>query len=120
DSELLRCFASSGSDLALKEFLGRHGNLIYSFAMLRGGGDAALAADVTEKVAVAVSQQAEKLAEHPALVGWLFTTTRNAVIDAKRTANRERSDLQELEIHAPLSADEVDGTGLKAFLLEEI
>ncbi len=85
DSDLLRRFARERSEEAFSELVRRHLDLVHSAARRQVEGDEDAAADVTQAVFLELARQASRLAEHPALVGWLFTTTH-------RIASRWRRD----------------------------
>lgn len=50
--------------------------LVYGSALRRLSGDVHAAEDVSQLVFTAVARDAAKLAQHPDITGWLFTTTR--------------------------------------------
>lgn len=95
DSELLRRFADQGSQAAFAELARRKVGLVYAAALRQTGGDAHLAQDVTQGVFVALARQAKALRSHPALVGWLFTTTRNLASRTRRDERRRNRREQE-------------------------
>ena len=76
DAELLGRYASEHSESAFIELIRRHVDLVYSAALRLSGGDAHRAEDVTQQVFTELARQAQHLAKHPALAGWLYTTTR--------------------------------------------
>lgn len=98
DRELLRRFADGRTEDAFAELVTRHIGLVHSAALRQVGGSAASAADVTQLVFTELAQQASRLAQHPALVGWLYTTThRMAARHVRGEARRQR---REQEAHA--------------------
>jgi RNA polymerase sigma factor (sigma-70 family) len=95
DAELLRLYAADHSEDAFAELIQRHVDLVYSAALRRVGGDRHRAEDVTQQVFAELARQAKGLATHPALVGWLYTTTRRAALRAIRTEQRRAAREQE-------------------------
>ena len=108
DSELLDRYRGSGpdADSAFTELVRRHLDAVYSSALRRLGGDAAGAADLSQQVFSELARQAASLKRHPALIAWLFTTTRQlasrAIRDEVRRRQRER-DAASSESMAPES-----------------
>ena len=90
DASLLRQFAESASQDAFAEVVRRHLDLVYSAALRRVGGDAHLARDVSQQVFIALARRAAALARHPALTGWLYTTTHHLAAKAVRAERRRR------------------------------
>ncbi len=76
DHELLRLFSQGGHDPAFTELVHRHVHLVYSAALRQLAGNHQLAEDVTQSVFVELAKKAARLQRHPALSGWLYTTTR--------------------------------------------
>lgn len=97
DPTLLRRYAAERSETAFAELVRRHLPLVYSAALRRLSGDAHRAEDVAQAVFCAVARDAQRLAHHPVLAGWLYTATRNAVLDALRAEKRRRA--REEEAH---------------------
>src|SRR2546430_1500527 len=91
DSELLRRYAAENSETAFTELVRRHVNLVYSAAIRIANGDAHRAEDVTQQVFAQVARQAQRLARHPALAGWLYTTTRLIALRSLRTEMRRQA-----------------------------
>jgi RNA polymerase sigma factor (sigma-70 family) len=90
DAELLRLYATTRSEPAFAELVRRYIDLVHTAAVRRLGGDTHTAADVTQHVFVALARHAPALARRPVLVGWLYTATRHAALDALRGAARRR------------------------------
>ena len=91
DSELLRRFAEEQSEQAFAELVGRRIGLVYSAALRQLTGDSHRAKDVTQTVFIDLARKARSLRHHPALIGWLYTSTHHAaakMIRAARGANR--------------------------------
>src|SRR5439155_6076881 len=88
DAELLRQYATDRSEAAFTELIRRQVDLVYSAALRLMNGDIHRAQDVTQQVFSELAQQAKCLTRHPALAGWLYTTTRLTALRAKRTEQR--------------------------------
>lgn len=97
DSELLRRYVRDRDQVAFEELVRRHLNQVHASALRRVGNDAHLAADVTQGVFTALAQQARWLVNHPTLVGWLHTTTRNQAANIVRSEKRRKA--REAETH---------------------
>jgi RNA polymerase sigma factor (sigma-70 family) len=91
DAELLRRYAEGGAEAAFAEFVERRVNFVYACALRRVGGDAHFAKDVTQQVFVSAARDAARLARHPVLTGWLYTTTRNVAAQLVRTERRRQA-----------------------------
>jgi RNA polymerase sigma factor (sigma-70 family) len=97
DTTLLRRYAAERAEDAFAEFVRRHVSLVYSAALRRLDGDTQRAEDVVQEVFCAVARDAQRLSQHAVLTGWLYTATRNAVIDLMRAEKRRRA--REKEAH---------------------
>lgn len=95
DGELLRQYVEEGSEAAFTEVVNRHVHVVHAMAMRRSNSNSHLAADVTQRVLISLARHAPRLIRHPAITGWLFTTTRNAVLDALRSERRRQRYEQE-------------------------
>ncbi len=95
DTALLSQYAAEGSEAAFAELTRRHVDLVYSAALRLVNGDVHSAQDVTQQVFTEVARQAKRLARHPALVGWLYTTTRLMALRLNRTEQRRTAREQE-------------------------
>jgi RNA polymerase sigma factor (sigma-70 family) len=98
DSELLRRFAEEHSEKAFAELVGRRVGLVYSAALRQLTGDAHRAEDVTQTVFIDLARRARSLCRHPALIGWLYTSTHHAA--AKMIRTEQRRTRREQEAHA--------------------
>ncbi len=107
DATLLRRYAVERSGAAFVEFVGRHLPLVYSAAVRRLGGDTHRAQDVAQTVFCAVARDARSLSEHTVLTGWLYTATRNAVIDVQRAESRRRREEEANAMQTTLTDHEV-------------
>ena len=88
DSELLRRFAAEHADDAFAELVRRRIGLVYSAALRQVGGDAHRAEDIAQEVFIDLARKARSLARHPALIGWLYTSTHFAAAKSNRTEQR--------------------------------
>jgi RNA polymerase sigma factor (sigma-70 family) len=95
DAELLSRYAAAQSEAAFTELTRRHVDLVYSAALRLVHGDLYSAQDVTQQVFAEVARQAKRLARHPALVAWLYTTTRLMALRMNRTEQRRQAREQE-------------------------
>ena len=88
DAELLDRYAKVRSEAAFAELVGRHVDLVYSAALRMVNGDAHRAQDLTQQVFSELARRAGTLSRHPALAGWLYTTTRQMACRAIRSEQR--------------------------------
>jgi len=98
DAQLLRRYAAERSEAAFAELIRRHVDLVYSAALRLVNGDSHGAQDVTQQVFCELAWQARPLARHPALIGWLYTTTRQMAWRAIRADQRRAA--RELMAHS--------------------
>jgi RNA polymerase sigma factor (sigma-70 family) len=89
DQNLMREYARNGAEESFGELVHRHVDLVYStaFRVLR---NASLAEEVTQRVFVALAQNATKLQHRAVLAGWLHQTARNFAIATVRSEERRR------------------------------
>src|ERR1700690_4564294 len=106
DAELLSRYAAGQSEAAFTELTRRHVDLVHSAALRRMNGDLHAAQDVTQQVFTEVARQAKRLARHPALVGWLYTTTRQMASRMNRTGQRRPAREQEATMMNQLLYDD--------------
>src|ERR1035441_761698 len=95
DAELLSRYVTERSDADFNELTRRHVDLVYSAALRLASGNVHTAQDVTQQVFTELARQAKRLARHPALVGWLYTTTRLMALRVNRTEQRRTAREQE-------------------------
>lgn len=89
DSELLRNYASTGSNEAFSALVAEYVGLVHSTA-LRKVEDPHLAEEVAQAVFVILAQKAGSLSRKTVLSGWLYRTTLFAASHAVRAENRRR------------------------------
>jgi RNA polymerase sigma factor (sigma-70 family) len=106
DAELLSRYAAEQSEAAFAELTRRHVDLVHSAALRLMNGDLHAAQDVTQQVFTEVARQAKRLARHPALVGWLYTTTRLMALRMNRTEQRRQAREQEANMLNQLLHDD--------------
>lgn len=108
DHELLRDYAATGSETAFGELVRRHTDLVYS-AALRQLGEPEAARDVTQSVFVDLARKAASLKPDALLAGWLYRSTRYAVLNElrsrKRRQERERQAMQLLDSGSETAPD---------------
>jgi len=95
DGELLRRYARDHSEDCFTELVRRHINLIYSAALRQVNHDPHLAEEVLQSVFTDLARKAAKLAGHPSLTGWLYTSARFAATNLRRADHRRQLREQE-------------------------
>ena len=88
DTELLRRYATDRSEAAFAELVQRHINSVYRAALRQAGGNIHRAEDVTQTVFTILARKASSLTRHPALIGWLYTTTHFTMSELLRSERR--------------------------------
>ena len=88
DKELLLSYAEDGSEGAFTELVERYVKLVYSAAIRESQGDSNEAQDLTQAVFTGLARNAKRLAGHPALAGWLYTSVRFTAANLRRAAQR--------------------------------
>src|SRR6476660_7423148 len=91
DAELLRRYAEEQSESAFAELIQQNVDLVYSSALRVLGNNVHQAQDVTQQVFAEIARQARHLMKHPAIVGWLYTTTRRMALRVVRTEQRRKT-----------------------------
>ena len=89
DQDLLREYTADGSEAAFSEVVRRYTDLVYSVA-IRLVGNPHLAEDVSQKVFLALAQNARQLAKRAVLSGWLHCTAHHLSANAVRSEARRR------------------------------
>src|SRR6266478_2732220 len=107
DAELLGRYSSEHSESAFTELIRRHVDLVFSAALRLAGGDTQRAEDVTQQVFSELARQAQRLTRHPALAGWLYTTTRRMALHANRAQQRWQAREQEANFMNELLQNQV-------------
>lgn len=109
DAALLGRYATEHSEAAFAELIRRHVDLVYSAALRLVNGDTHAAQDVTQQVFTEMARQAKPLVRHPALVGWLYTTTRrmawHIIRSEQRRSAREQAAHTMNELFSPPAAE---------------
>jgi RNA polymerase sigma factor (sigma-70 family) len=101
DMVLLREYATRHSEAAFEELVGRRIGFVYS-AALRQVREPHLAEEVAQAVFAILAQKAGKISDKTVLTGWLFKTTRFAVLAQIRAATRRRRHEQEVQMQTEL------------------
>src|SRR5258707_12868613 len=94
DMELLREYATNGSEAAFETLVHRHVNLVYS-AAFRQVPDPMLSGEVTQTVFIILARKAHRLRPGTILSGWLYRTAQFAASKALRTEFRRQKHEQE-------------------------
>jgi RNA polymerase sigma factor (sigma-70 family) len=102
DQELLRAFAENKSQEAFATLVQRHLPVIYA-AAFRQTGDAQRAEEIALTAFTLLARKAGSLRHHPALGGWLYTTTGHLAARWRRGEGRRRR--RELEAQAMKEAE---------------
>ncbi len=90
DATLLHTYVANGSEAAFTAFVDRHFNLVYSAALRQVDGQAEAAREIAQDVFTDAARKARFLSGHPALVGWLYTSTHYAAANFRRAEQRRR------------------------------
>lgn len=91
DRDLLLEYVSFRSEDAFAELVNRHLGLVYSAALRQVGGDAHMAADVSQRVFTDLAGKAARLPPDIVLPAWLHTGTRYAAAKSVRSEQRRRA-----------------------------
>ncbi len=91
DAALLHRYAEEKSEAAFAEFVHGRIALVYAVALRKVGGDRHLAEDVAQRVFAEAAKSAASLAQHPAVVGWLFKSTHYIATQVVRTEHRRKA-----------------------------
>src|SRR5229473_753293 len=109
DNQLLESYARHGSELAFRELVERRINLVHSAALRESGGEVSLADDITQAVFTELARNANALARHPALSGWLYTCVRRMTANVRRAEHRrQRREQEAFTMNQLLSSDPTD------------
>lgn len=85
DLILIRRYVAQREEGAFGALVRHHVPMVYSAALRSTDGRSDLAADVAQETFIRLAREARRLETHPALVGWLYTTTRNLAATAMRS-----------------------------------
>ncbi len=108
DTELLRQYASDGSEEAFGMLVQRYLALVRGTA-IRQLGIPHLADEVSHAVFLALARKAGSLSRHTALAGWLFRATRFAAAKlARDEERRKRREEEAAAVHAQARAEQTD------------
>ena len=105
DRDLVRSYASEGSETAFRALVGRHVGLVFATA-LRQVGDTGLAEEITQNVFVRLARKAPLLAGHETIAGWLH---RSAILESKARVRAEMRRRRREEVAAALAETELHG-----------
>jgi DNA-directed RNA polymerase specialized sigma24 family protein len=83
DFDLLRSYASSGSEEDFAALVGRYANLVYS-AALRQTGNSHDAEEISQAVFLILARKAGAIGKEIVLAGWLVCTTRFVALNKRR------------------------------------
>ncbi|MEO6567605.1 MAG: sigma-70 family RNA polymerase sigma factor [Opitutaceae bacterium] len=100
DIELLNAYAGGKSEAAFTELVQRHLGLVYSAALRQVGGDPHRAQEVAQCVFTDLARKARSVANHPAVTGWLYTSTHYAATKLMRSERRRHFNEQQAAITA--------------------
>lgn len=90
DTQFLRTYIENGSEQAFERVVERHIQLVHSAALRQCDGDTRRAEEVTQMVFTDLARKAERLKNHPLLIGWLHRSTRLASNNLRRSEQRRR------------------------------
>jgi RNA polymerase sigma factor (sigma-70 family) len=102
DRDLVRSYASEGSETAFRALVGRHVDLVFATA-LRQVGDTGLAEEITQNVFVQLARKAPALAGHETIAGWLH---RSAILESRARFRAEMRRRRREEVAAALAETE--------------
>src|SRR5215831_18828197 len=118
EMELVREYASSGSEEAFTALVSQHINLVYSVA-LRGVGNPHQAEEICQAVFIILARKAARLPEGTVLSGWLYETARLTAANYLRGEIRRTQREQESQMRSLLDESEPDAWAQVAPLLEQ-
>lgn len=108
DAELLRRYARDQSQDAFAELVRRYLDVVYAAALRRMEGRRDLAADVAQQAFIALARHANELEKHPALAGWLYSTTRHLSSSTLRSERARKLREEAHAMHERSSAPDTD------------
>src|SRR5256885_2316272 len=98
DSDLLREYASTGSEVAFAELVRRRIGLVYSVALRQTRGDVHRAEDATQAVFADLARKAGELSRRPVLAGWFYRSAQFAAAGLMRAERRRQHREQEAQM----------------------
>ena len=109
DKELLESYARHGEESAFRELVQRHIDMVYAAALRESSGNTGVAEDITQAVFIELARQANALAGHPALAGWLYTCVRRMTANVRRAdQRRQRREQEAFMMHEILGSEPAD------------
>ena len=90
DANLLRRYAEDRSEADFTAWVQRHFDLVYAAALRHLQGDHHRAREAAQIVFVDAARKAGRLCRHPAVVGWLYTSTHFAAQKLIRSESRRQ------------------------------
>jgi len=108
DLKLLRRYASEGCELAFRELLQRHADLVYAVALRRLNGRQDLAEEVAQQVFIDLSRKAAAIPSNTILAGWLHRHALYVSATALRAEARRLN--REKEAHSMTQTDQSGDT----------
>ena len=99
DMELVREYATQGSEAALETIVQRHAGLVYSSA-LRHVRNPHLAEEITQAAFILLARKAGTLRRETIVAGWLYKAARFAAADELKTAARRQRREQEAHMES--------------------
>ncbi|MDX2187182.1 MAG: sigma-70 family RNA polymerase sigma factor [Opitutaceae bacterium] len=111
DQDLLRRYVKARAQDAFTELVQRHTAVVYAAAMRQTFGDRALSEEVAQRVFTTLARKAHDLCDHPALVAWLYSSTRLLSLEALRTRRRHQERLvKAAELNEGCDMEQLDWT----------
>ena len=107
DIELLREYATRGSETAFETVVSRHVRFVFS-AALRQVRDPHLAEEISQAVFIILAKKAGRIHEKTVLSGWLFKTTRFVALAQTRAAARRHQYETEVQLQSETHPHEPD------------
>lgn len=107
DAQLLQRYVAHRDQAAFAELVRRHLGLVYASALRRTNGRKHLAEEISQNVITDLARKAATLCHHPALLAWLYRSTRYAAVAAIREeARRQKLATAAAPMTAPSSNEE--------------
>src|SRR5689334_18585231 len=119
DHDLLRSYATAGSQPAFSELVRRHVNLVYSAAR-RQVRSSALAEEIAQSVFLDLARNASHIKPATPLVAWLHLVTRRTAVDTIRRESRRQAREQSAAEIAAMKSPTPDWSGIEPLLDEAV